>query len=327
MILVHPDSLTHMLVINVADTDALQPLPESDGDGEWPSADESQSERYQAFLQHLRGLTYTDGKLYEPIDMIRIDCTSYDMPGKNLWTALDGLQPKHLHIECGFDEECDLEPLDMLQRKWGLETLFLAGLTDNTELPSIFCGLKALTMTLCFNVDFNPPGQLHALRHLTIIGNDNLDMFTALCRSNPAVPGLLQTLDLQCDHQMHNHDIDQFKVTLARCTALLSLRLILGGPGDITRFLGIAPLLPSSLEHLTFRCMPTMSGNLRQWLKSAVDPIWVPHLKTISFGLDVSPDTPSPPDAAQMMKISTQVGKFLDILSSHRPNLQILDDF
>lgn len=99
-----------MLVINVADTDALQPLPEYDGDGEWPSADESQSERYQAFLQHLRGLTYTDGKLYEPIDMIRIDCTSYDMPGKNLWTALDGLQPKHLHIESGFDEECDLEP-------------------------------------------------------------------------------------------------------------------------------------------------------------------------------------------------------------------------
>ncbi|KAF9464307.1 hypothetical protein BDZ94DRAFT_1256856 [Collybia nuda] len=192
-------------------------------------------------------------------------------------------------------------------------------------------------MDHCCGVEFSPPDKLNALRHLTILGNDNLDMFTTLCCQNPAVTGLLQTLDLQCDPkilnydiqewnydvEMSNYDIEKFKETLAQCTALRSLHLVLGGLDSDCSFLGVICILPNCLEHLTYRGMPEISKDLPQWLKLASDPEWLPQLKTISFGLDVS-GGPSL-NAEESVAILEQVEEFLDTLSSHRPYLHILD--
>lgn len=294
-----------------------------------PGSSERASVDVSPFHQRLKTLirTWADEKSYDAIDMVCLKGTGYYLPNETTWKALDGLKPKHLEIVGGWDEECNMKPLDGLQQKWDLETLTLAGLAGTTRVPSAFCGLKTLTMDYCSGFEFNPPGQLNTLRHLTITGNDNLDMFTALCKFNPAVPGFLQTLDLQCGPRIGNYELKQFKQSLAQCTALLRLRLVLGGPGKINPYLGAVRILPSSVEHLTYRGIPAMSRDLPQWVKSATDPTWLPHLKTISFGFNVSPARPSSLDAAEMMTISTQVEEFLDTLASHRPNIQILDDF
>lgn len=376
-ILPHSEPFAHALIIDVDDSKSgsLSPSPTLAPLG--INVDESKS-----FLERLRAFVRTDGKLHDAIDMVRFNGTSGGMPSEDVWKALDGLKPKHLDVGCGWDEDCDMIPLDVLQQKWDLETLTLRGLAGAaTEFPSVFCGLKALTMKLCCNVDFKPiQGQLNALHHLTITGNDSLDMFAFLCESNPSVGDHLQTLDLQCDPRLDNYEPELFKKSLARCTALLRLRLVLGGPESIDQYLGIVHILPSSLEHLTYRGMPEMSSDLPEWVKSAADPTWLPHLKTISFAFDVAPDadedaytendayidddadtdddantgddagtdngadtdndtdiddadiddtaadTPSLPDAEQMMRISTQVTEFLDTLSSHRPNIQVLEN-
>ncbi|KAF9464308.1 hypothetical protein BDZ94DRAFT_1308085 [Collybia nuda] len=319
----------HALFIDVRDGAALI-TPEMDADSEEDDDIESKSEVYQAFLEHLKKLVRQDGTMHESIDTIRIDRASFSMPSYSMWKAMDGLKPKHLDIGCGWDEACDMEPLGAFNEKWELETLVLRGFTDeigDARLPGVFGGLKALTLELCSNVRFNLPEKLTALCHLTIIGNDNLDAFTTLCKLNPAVPGLLQTLNLQCDHRLSNNKIKKFRTTLARCTALISVRLILGGPGKIRSFVDVPRILSGSLEHLTFRGIPGMNKGLPLWLESASDPAWLPQLKTISFGLDVTPATPGSTPPKDIVAISNQVEDFLDVLSSHRPNLQILNDF
>jgi hypothetical protein len=93
-------------------------------------------------------------------------------------------------------------------------------------IPSIVEGLKALTMDVCSGVEFNPPGGLQTLTQLTITGNDCLCMFAA---ANPVLT-TLETLDLACCPELAKHTLQEFKEALRKCTNLVRLCLIIGGP-------------------------------------------------------------------------------------------------
>lgn len=188
------------------------------------------------FVSRLESIVEKDGQGHPPIDMVRfLKTNSREWPSSRTWKALDGLRPRHLEVRCGNMEDCDLMPLNALDTLWPLESLLLAGYCDFFEYgghdkphtPNACASVITLVLDVCHSVMLAPPGGCHALRHVSIIENNAVDMFAMTMRKNPGVAAKLETLKL---HHVGYGLGDEFISILKQCTGLQSLDLTLKYP-------------------------------------------------------------------------------------------------
>ena len=192
-------------------------------------SDAEKDATYPLFIQRLEQIVKSSGRDNPPIDMVRFMSTNArESPSERTWEALDGLQPLHLELHCGNLEEGWMEPLDQLKVAWPLETLQISGLAGGGPWPKACRSIVSLVLDACCGVNFTPPGGCDSLRHLSILENDAIDMFTVLCVKNPLIAKTLETVELQTSCVLSDYRPVLFKEMLRQCVSLRSLKLVFG---------------------------------------------------------------------------------------------------
>jgi hypothetical protein len=95
--------------------------------------------------------------------------------------------------------------------------------------PKACRSVASLTLNVCANVSFTPPsGGCDSLRHLSILENDALRMFTVLCVKNPLALETLETLELKTPFMYSSSRPVLFMGFLKQCASLRSPKSIFG---------------------------------------------------------------------------------------------------
>jgi hypothetical protein len=188
-------------------------------------------------------------------------------------------------------------------------------------IPKACNSVTSLVLDTCCNFNYAPPAGTDALRHLTIIENDAIQMFVCIRKNIREVDHLQKLKLVDTRGSLHTYSRDEWRTALKGCTLLKSLDMILDtdttgysperheivveelleGIDEVleTEWLvddqdkenvhrNLPAYLPNSLEHLHLQGSPRMVRDLGPWLHHARDPSWLPNLHTISFGLDLA---------------------------------------
>jgi hypothetical protein len=281
------------------------------------------SPEYSLFVDRLQAIVQCDGKDHPRIDMVHIRC-SMRLPDETIYEVLKGLRPRHFNLESSRMEECRLESLEQLA--WPLESLIICGASaDFDEEPSDVVRLiPSLTLDGCINLFFAPATNA-AVRHLTIIRNNTVDMFIDLVEKF-GVANNLQTLKINFDNDFNRYTPADFTKTLKQCTSLLSLDL---APeisdedkyGNRRSYLSDLPqYFPDSVESLRFSGPVAMADDFSTWLQYATDPSWMPNLQTLAFRLRGGKKS-----SRTTLAIESHVQRFLDTMLASHPGLQIVN--
>jgi hypothetical protein len=231
-----------------------------------------------------------------------------------------------LEVSCGNLEECNLLPLDTFKTQWPLSSLLIAGncLSNFEEgmVPKVCNSVTSLVLDTCNAFNYAPPAGTDALRHLTIIDNDALQMFVCIRKNMREVDHLQKLKLVDVRAYLDRYSRDEWRTALKGCTSLKSLDMVLDTTGyslerpvveDLLEGIdevletvwlddekdteedeeenvhrNLPAYLPNSLEHLRLQGSPRMVRHLGPWLHHARDPSWLPNLQTISFSLDLA---------------------------------------
>jgi hypothetical protein len=284
------------------------------------------------FVDRLRSIVDHDRNLPENTETPHIDAVCiedllhYASLGERIWRFLDGLRPRHLDFYCGWDEECDIEPLNQLAMTWPLESIAIHGACGVNLTSKYLHSITALKLYYCHAMTITSYPKPSALRHLIIIENDAIDMFVDICRSVAIADGI-HTLEIQSTrgNDFQKETPGDFVSTLEQCTNLQTLDLALKQirTEELNYLRHLPDYFPPNIEHLRFRGPPSLSNEMSTWLRFAADPTWLAGLKTISFRLDVlSEHDKSSPSPIETPAVITQ---FFDMLSAHHPSLSIIE--
>jgi len=202
-----------------------------------PSAE--QLDRNTLLIHRIRKVVSEDAARQED----RIDCVEI---GPEPWPehlrALDGLSPKHLRVNAGFEETIDVFELDKLSTKFKLESLCISDVvedwstTSDTYLhsandpsfPEFFTHVTSLTLHYCHSLSFRGTNLPAHLRQLKIIGNDSMDMFILAMDKMPNASEQLEKVLIYTKPalDMHRFRLNDFRERLERSKGLKELTFI-----------------------------------------------------------------------------------------------------
>lgn len=217
-------------------------------------------------------------------------------------------------------------------------------------LPTL-AGLQSLTLDNCYELNIHPQGGAKGLKNLEVLGNDAIAIFSYFANMNPEVVQTLDTLRLRSEMNDYPHpddftralqslelkmclvDVVNENVEPARksyCAWFWGPKLnSLLAPSEVpVEMIPIPQYLPKALEHFSFHGPPTtaMLRGMPSWIEHAINPEWLPNLKSITFVFDQKPwhpdnDYPAREPLEEMEHVRQQ---FLSTLISVKKETQIL---
>jgi hypothetical protein len=277
------------------------------------------------FLDHLRN------SATQPIDILHIRGETLSLP---IWEALQDLKHiSYLEMVSGWDERCNIAPLDQVGPSWPLQSLVIGGACGEDIKTEHIRTITSLKLDCCCGMSFSlaPSNSTSSLQQLIIIENDACDHFikmkTETCLINNLVELKIESTN-GCDFS-HQYEEECFGKALVQCHSLKSLDLTLHDSSEESPqehyLIELPDFFPPNIEVLRFRGPLTLANHLSVWRKCASDPEWLPHLKSIKFGLDVSPhEKQTAPEKASF--VHEQCVQFLKDLASLRPSITILNE-
>ncbi|CAF0771432.1 unnamed protein product [Adineta steineri] len=277
------------------------------------------------FLNHLRTLAT------QPIDMVQF---LGDTPSLAIWEALKDLKNvSHLEMLSGYDEYCNITPLDQVGSSWPLQSLVIGSAAGESINTAHLQTITSLKLDYCCGLSFDlcTRDSPSKLKQLTIIENDACDHFIKFQEKTSLLNHLIE-LKLQstngCDFS-YEYDEKCFGKALIQCHSIKSLDLTMSDSSDDDSkenyLIELPVFFPPNVEVLRFRGPPTLANHLSVWQKRISDPKWLPNLKSIQFCLDVCHrDKEIPSDIAKL--VHEQSTQFLKDLKSFRPSVTILDE-
>ncbi|THH17495.1 hypothetical protein EW146_g3322 [Bondarzewia mesenterica] len=337
-----PQNLRHLLAINMRP--AHIPLKTSDDDDDmdgsltWEAVLQRREEDFNSYhpviLENLRTVVSKDSTDPSRIDFVRFEGLNHrEAPCASTWHALDGLLPRHLELKCGWDEHCDLSPLDELETKWPLESLTLTDACATPLSASCLGNISSLTLYFCSGVTISPSYNAgRALRRLRIEGNNVIDMFIGMSKRG-IVDSVEEVRISNTNGGEEEYESSEFFEVLPRHTSIRSFDLAVSLRPHDPCYHALPLHLPPNIEHLRFRGPPETAGDLSNWLKCAKDPGWLPHLKTFSFHLDVELSDDRickiyqgyPPPRPLTTEDRGRVQELLDAALQHHTGLRLVD--
>ena len=304
----YPPHLRHALIIDLDPTSKLNP-----------------DEYLAPFLGHLRA-TAT-----QPIDILHF---LGGTPSSAIWEALQDLKYiSHLEMSSGYDEYCNIEPLDRVGSAWPLKSIAIGSACGEDITTAHINTIDSLALDYCCGLSFPlaTRNSSSKLKRLTIIENDACDHFLKLREESCLLSDLSELKIVStngCDF-CHQYEEKDFGEALVQCHSLISLDLSLSVPSteppEANYLIGLPTFFPPNIEILQFRGPPTLGNNLSVWHKCASDLGWLPNLKSIKFCLDVIHRG----EEVVMEKASLahdQSMQFLKHLVSLRPSIIILNE-
>ena len=272
--------------------------------------------------EQLREIVSRDALETPRIDMVRlVGLDIYELPSRLTWNTLDGLRPRHLELICGYCERCKIGPLDSMKTQWPLESMSISSAAAVTLNSLVMNRISSLTFNFCCNMIIPPAfGAGGSLRRLIILENDALDMFVHM--SKDGVLDSLEELKVASTNGCDGNSTypQEFLEAMSHCSTLHSLDLAMSVPSEyqkLSDFVRLPHHLPHNLEHFRFWGQPEMAENVDSWLECALDPNWLPSLKTWSFNLDVAKNV-NLLEAHEAQKLAQ---KLTDFMLNNRPNL------
>ncbi|KZP00914.1 hypothetical protein CALVIDRAFT_217325 [Calocera viscosa TUFC12733] len=248
-----------------------------------------ESDRYATFLHRIREVVRLDVRGIDddvpPVDAL---CFLYlsdnDPPRRELCQALDGLRPRVLMLECGWDEVCDVDIFDMLRTPFPLESLVVAGACAMyVDLEREYLRtMRTLVLNCCCSLDFPAIPRPVALSELVIKENDAMDTICRLRERTRMLDGL-ESLKLTSNTLIPDLTSSEFSEFLEALKAIVSLRtleLVLGYDEDDVSLDDLPQCLPHNLERFTFRSRAT---HAEPWIRSIQDHEWLPRLREFGF--------------------------------------------
>lgn len=228
----------------------------------------------------------------QSIDMLQI---RDDSPSDELWQSLSNFKKiSHLEILCGFDELCNILPLDDIGASWPLQSIVISGAAGDFITTAHLNTITSLTLDYCAGLLFD---RVHSnvksnLRHLVIIENDACDTFIKLNEEFANFFDNLSELTIKstngCDF-CHQYEKEAFGRALSQCSSLRSLDLTLHDPSEELQ-LQLPTCFPINIEILRFYGPSTLANNLSTWQTCMSDSNWLPNLKSIRFVLTETVD-------------------------------------
>lgn len=271
------------------------------------------------FHRRLRDIVLRDSVTDSPtpkIDSVLVKgINGLETPSQTTWDVLGGLNPRHMEIQCHWDEDsCDLNPLvNVMRKSWSqLETLTLSGVHAGVMPPGVLRGVRALTLQYCgvevlspsfdSDSDSGAEREISRVRDVTIVEHHAVTAFVDLWSTMIITDAIERLKIVSTDSDDFNFDgnSEPFMEALRRCSSLTTLDLELGefpmrnASGeydwcDISGFDRLPRCFPSSVRHLRFRGPSRMVADMPAWLVCAKDARWLPHLESISFDLNCMP--------------------------------------
>ncbi|RXW16062.1 hypothetical protein EST38_g9793 [Candolleomyces aberdarensis] len=298
---------------------------------------------------------------YEDIDAVCLkECSAPENePNPNIWMVFDGVQPTHLEMTAGWDEECNHSGLEVVSPPWPLKSMYYSsffgpGSWEAPEgpvptFPACYADLETLVLHYVDSrsLYYYPRGGATSLRSLTVAGNDAIGSFAHTVDCNPKMLSTLRSVTIYpttcwlSDVQIENFPI--MKMFLSRSEALSHLELAILDNGfdllpddedegetpnlsDYLPYLGLYDHFPSSLISLSFRGPLNiyMFNDLENWIAKADDPLWLPDLRSFAFDM-VSYRYNRKEDEAEVERaqIDGKIAELLDAMKRHRPALEI----
>ena len=279
----------------------------------------------QSFLDHLRNVAK------QPIDMLQF-CD--DSPSLAIWEALQDLKHiSHLEMISGYNEYCNITPLDQVGSSWPLESIVIGSACGEDIRTKHILTINSLTLDYCCGLSFGlaTRNNTSMLKRLAIIENDACDHFMKLQEETCLITNLAE-LKIEstngCDFA-HQYDKEDFGKALVQCHSLQFLDLTLHDSSEDCpeeHYLIELPMFfPHNVEVLRFRGPPTLANHLSIWYKCIADPKWLQNLNSIKFHLDACyRDNEIVLEKANLAH--EKCLQFLKDLTSLRPSVTILNE-
>ena len=319
----HPDSIAPGANAQLNSQPYGGPIIEfQDEDEDEDDMDDFKEPEHEIIREQLHEIVSRDATETPQIDMVRfVGLDNYELPSRLTWEVLDGLRPRHLELGCGYCEECKIGALDSMKTQWPLESMSVSSAAAVTLNSLVMKRISSLTFDLCCNMMIPPAfGAGSSLRRLVILENDAIDMFVQM--SKDGVLDSLEELKVASTNGCDGNSTypQEFLEAMSHCSTLHSLDLAMSVPSEyqkLSDFVRLPHHLPHNLEHFRFWGQPEMAENVDSWLECALDPNWLPSLKTWSFNLDVAKNV-NLLEAHEAQKLAQ---KLTDFMLNNRPNL------
>ncbi|RXW16063.1 hypothetical protein EST38_g9792 [Candolleomyces aberdarensis] len=274
-----------------------------------------------------------------------------------MWKAFGGVQPTHLEMSAGWDEENHFQGLEAVFPPWPLKSMYYRAYIgpgswstpeeSSPTFPACYAGLETLVLDCVDSLSlyYYPTGGATNLRSLTVVGNDAIGTFAHTVACNPKMLATLRSVTIS-PSPGHWDDVEDFAIMksfLHGSQALTHLELAILGDGyymlpepdadetpnlsDHLPYLGLYDHFPSSLHSLSFRGPPNihMFNDLDKWIAKANDPLWLPDLREFAVSL-VSESSNSAEAGAPEVEQAQTDGKVAELLAAmkrNRPTLEI----
>ncbi|CAF4122867.1 unnamed protein product [Rotaria sordida] len=278
-----------------------------------------------SFLDHLRSIAI------QPFDMLQFRGGT---PSLAIWEALQGLKNiSHLEMLSGYDEYCNIEPLDQVSSSWPLQSIVIGSACGEDIKTAHIHTITSLTLDYCCGLSFSLATRngTNKLQRLIIIENDACDHFIKLQEETCLTKNLTELKIVStngCDF-CHQYERECFGKALIQCHSLKSLDLTLHDSSENSpdeHYLIELPLyFPPNVESLRFRGSSILANHLTVWHKCVSDPNWLPNLKFIKFCLHVRHDD-NETELEKTDFTNDQSMQLLKDLILHRPSVTILNN-
>lgn len=203
----YPSHLRHALIID------LDPPRKSNSD-----------KYHSSFVNYLRNIATR-----QPIDMLKFHGGT---PSLEIWEALRGLKyVSHLEMISGFDEYCNITPLDHVGSSWPLQSLVIGSACGDNINTIHINTITSLTLDHSCGLSFSLASHdsKSQLKQLAIIENDACDQFIKFQEETTLLENLLELKIVStngCDF-CHQYEKACFGNALIQCHSLKSLDLTL----------------------------------------------------------------------------------------------------
>ncbi|GLB42059.1 hypothetical protein LshimejAT787_1100740 [Lyophyllum shimeji] len=301
---------THTLIVDIS------PQDEELGDQSEPSL------RPEVFFQCLEMIVRSNGQTYPRIDVLRFECTNPDkLPGRRVWAVLGALRPLYLDIAFGEPETLSLPRLSSLVPQASVPG-------NQTTVVSNFADWR-------YNLKYGTPRLFSDVYGLKIVHPLAIDLFVRLCEEYPGLATQLRCLGLLSSQTTpaqlsRTCSSQEFGVALSRCTSLTHLVLTAAEHDvDVTFCRMLPSYFSNSLLHLRVEGPTVMARYCQRWIKCARTKTWLPELTSLACNLVDRHDsrTNRRSDQSQLeadAEALTWEMKFIEAMTEHRPNIQIL---
>ncbi|KAF5310304.1 hypothetical protein D9611_012039 [Ephemerocybe angulata] len=179
--------------------------------------------------------------------IVMLNCPN--TPAPEIWTALEGAQPTHLEMRCGYLERCGYEELSFIKNFWPLKSVYLGsylgggdwlededGDRQSPSFPACYATIETLVLN-CPNARelfLYPTGGAQNLRSITIVENDALTTVRTV-QCNPKMSETLRTVTIGCWASYQGtspEEIQSMKDFFRQSKALVNLELVLNDPSS-----------------------------------------------------------------------------------------------